>query len=61
MKLYNSVGPNRHVVRMYAAECGVALELEAVDLMAGANRQTPYLALNPAGQMPCLEMNNGEI
>jgi glutathione S-transferase len=46
---------------MYAAECGVALELEAVDLMAGANRQAPYLELNPAGQMPCLEMSNGEI
>ena len=61
MKLYNSVGPNPHVVRMYAAECGVALELEAVDLMAGANRQAPYLALNPSGQMPCLEMSNGEI
>ena len=61
MKLYNSVGPNPHVVRMYAAECGVALELEAVDLMAGANRQAPYLELNPAGQMPCLEMSNGEI
>ena len=37
MKLYNSVGPNPHVVRMYAAECGVALELEEVDLMGGAN------------------------
>ena len=35
MKLYNSVGPNPHVVRMYAAECGVELDLEAVDLMAG--------------------------
>ena len=45
MKLYNSVGPNPHVVRMYAAECGVALELEAVDLMAGANRQAPYLSI----------------
>ena len=39
MKLYNSVGPNPHVVRMYAAECGLTLELEAIDLMAGANRQ----------------------
>ena len=29
MKLYNSVGPNPHVVRMYAAECGVELDLEA--------------------------------
>ena len=43
MKLYNSVGPNPHVVRMFAAEVGVALELEEVDLMGGANRQSDYL------------------
>ena len=61
MKLYNSMGPNPHVVRMYAAECGVDLELEAVDLMGGANRQSEYLALNPSGQLPCLVMANGEI
>ena len=39
MKLINSVGPNPHVVRMFAAEKGVTLDLEEVDLMAGANRQ----------------------
>ena len=61
MKLYNSVGPNPHVVRMYAAECGVALELEEVDLMGGANRQADYLKLNPSGQLPCLETEGGDL
>ena len=61
MKLYNSVGPNPHVVRMYAAECGVALELEEVDLMGGANRQADYLKLNPSGQLPCLETEAGNL
>ena len=61
MKLYNSVGPNPHVVRMYAAECGVALELEEVDLMGGANRQEDYLKLNPSGQLPCLETEAGNL
>ena len=61
MKLYNSVGPNPHVVRMYAAECGVALELEEVDLMGGANRQEEYLKVNPAGQLPCLETEAGNL
>ncbi len=59
MKLYNSVGPNPHVVRMFAAEVGVALELEEVDLMGGANRQSDYLKVNPAGQLPCLEAKDG--
>ena len=61
MKLYNSVGPNPHVVRMYAAECGVVLELEEVDLMGGANRQADYLKLNPSGQLPCLETEGGDL
>ena len=61
MKLYNSVGPNPHVVRMYAAECGIALELEEVDLMGGANRQADYLKLNPSGQLPCLETEAGNL
>lgn len=61
MKLYNSMGPNPHVVRMFAAECGVGLELEEVDLMGGANRQSDYLSINPAGQLPCLVMTNGDM
>ncbi len=59
MKLYNSVGPNPHVVRMFAAEVGVELELEEVDLMAGVNRQADFLQVNPAGQLPCLELDDG--
>lgn len=61
MKLYNSMGPNPHIVRMYAAEVGVELDLEEVDLMAGANRQEPYLSINPAGQLPCLQAADGTI
>ena len=59
MKLYDSMGPNPHVVRMYAAELGVELEREKVDLMKAENRQEPYLAKNPAGQLPCLELDDG--
>ena len=61
MKLYNSIGPNPHVVRMFAAEVGVELNLEEVDLMGGANRQEGYLKINPAGQLPCLVDRNGDI
>ena len=59
MKLYNSVGPNPHVVRMFAAEVGVELPLDDIDIMAGANRQDDYLKLNPSGQLPCLELDDG--
>jgi glutathione S-transferase len=59
MKFYTSVGPNPAVVAMFLAEKGVELPTEKVDLMAGENRQPPHLARNPAGQMPCLELDDG--
>lgn len=59
MKLINSVGPNPHVVRMFAAERGVDLPTEDIDIMTGANRQDDYLSKNPSGQAPCLELDDG--
>jgi glutathione S-transferase len=60
MKFYNSIGPNPQVVRTFAAERGIELDMEEVDLMAAENRREPYLSKNPAGQSPCLELDNGE-
>jgi len=59
MKFYTSVGPNPAVVAMFLAEKGVKLEEVKVDLMGGENRQDPYKAKNPAGQLPCLELDDG--
>lgn len=61
MKFYNSVGPNPKVVRMYMAELGIEMEQQEVDLMAGENRQAPYMALNPTGTMPALELDDGTV
>ncbi len=61
MKFHNSLGPNPHVVRMFAAERGVDLNKVEVDIMAGENRQDAYLAKNPAGQLPCLELDDGTV
>jgi glutathione S-transferase len=59
VKLYSSIGPNPRAVRMFLAEKGVEIPLEAVDLMGGENRRAPYTAKNPAGQLPCLELDDG--
>ncbi len=59
MKLYNSIGPNPQVVRMFLAELGQELEVIEVDLMAGENRQEDHLKRNPSGQMPALELDDG--
>ena len=61
MKFYNSIGPNPRVVRMFMAERGIEVPRAEVDLRAGENRQQPYLAKNPAGQMPCLELDDGTV
>ena len=59
MKLINSVGPNPQVVRMFAAERGIDLSMENIDILKGENRQGPYLGKNPSGQAPCLELDDG--
>ncbi len=61
MKFYNSIGPNPHVVKMFMAEKGLTLPREEINLMAGENRQPPYVAKNPTGQMPALELDDGVV
>ena len=61
MLLYDSVGPNPRVVRMFAAERGIELPKTKVDLRGGENRQAPYMAKNPSGQLPCLELDDGSV
>ena len=61
MKLYNSIGPNPQVVRTFMAERGVTLDMEEIDIQAGANRQADFLKVNPAGQLPALVMTDGTI
>lgn len=61
MLFYDSIGPNPRVVRMFMAERGIDLPRTTIDLRAGENRQPPYLAKNPSGQMPCLELDDGSV
>ena len=61
MKLYNSIGPNPHVVRMFIAELGLDIETIDMDLMAGENRQEEHLKRNPSGQSPTLELEDGSF
>ncbi|PKQ05277.1 MAG: glutathione S-transferase [Alphaproteobacteria bacterium HGW-Alphaproteobacteria-11] len=61
MKFYNSIGPNPRVVKMFMQEKGIDLPFVEVDLMAGENRKEPYLAKNPSGQSPALELDDGTV
>lgn len=61
MKLYNSIGPNPRLVRMFMAEKGIEMDFEEIDLMGGDNRRPPYTDKNPAGEMPALELDDGRV
>ncbi len=59
MKLYDSVGPNPRVVRMFMAEKGIDMPKQTVDLRKGENREAEHLKRNSHGQMPALELDDG--
>jgi glutathione S-transferase len=59
VKFINSVGPNPQVVSTFAAEKGIKLDMETIDIIKGENRQAEYLKKNPAGGSPCLQLDNG--
>jgi len=60
MKLHVSIGPNPRMVKMFLAEKGMQVPFVTVDLMGGENRRAPYnVAVNPAGQTPSLELDDG--
>jgi glutathione S-transferase len=61
MKFYNSIGPNPRMVRMFMAEKGFEVPKVEVDLLGGENRREPYLKVNPAGQCPALELDDGTV
>ena len=62
MKLYNSLGPNPHVVRMFAAEKGIVLPLQPVDVMNVEHRRPPYGdRVNTMMQTPALETDDGTV
>jgi len=61
MRLYLSVGPNPRVVRLALAEKGMQLDTQVVDIIKGENRQAAYQKINPAGQTPALELDDGTV
>lgn len=56
MKLYDMErSGNAYRVRLMLALLGLPVELTAIDLAAGENREPWFLALNPRGQVPVLD------
>ncbi len=62
MKLYDStLAPNPRRVRVFLAEKGITVPTVQVDIAKAENRQPPYLAKNPMGGVPILELDDGTV
>jgi len=62
VKLYESTfAPNPRRVRIFLAEKAVEVPIEAVDIAAAENRAPEFLAKNPLGGVPVLELDDGSF
>jgi glutathione S-transferase len=60
LKLYTYAhAPNPRRVRIFAAEKGIALSLEEIDILAGQSRTPEFLGKNSSGAVPVLELDDG--
>jgi len=59
MLLYDAARPNPRAVRIFLLEKAIALPMQGVDVDGGENRLPEFIARNPAGQVPVLELDDG--
>ena len=60
MKLYDcQMAPNPRRVRVFLAEKGVDIPKTEVSIIDGENLKPEYLAVNPRGLLPTLELDDG--
>ena len=59
MKLHEAPSPNARRVHIAMAEKGIEIERVVVDIRGGENISPEYLAKNPGGRVPLLELDDG--
>jgi glutathione S-transferase len=62
MKIHDfPFAPNPRKVRTYLGEKGLEMEFETVNLIQGDQRSERFLAMNPMGNTPVLELDDGSF
>ncbi len=62
MKLYDfPFAPNPRKLRVYLAEKGIEVPLVQVNIVKGEQRTPEFLAKNPLGKLPVLELDDGTL
>lgn len=63
MIFFNSPNPapNPRRVRIFAAEKGIDLPTQEISLLKREHKSPEYLAINPLGQTPALQLGDGQV
>lgn len=62
MKLYDMhVAPSPRRVRIFLAEKGIEVPRVEIDINAGENLKAEFLAVNPRGVLPTLQLEDGTV
>jgi glutathione S-transferase len=62
MKLYDMrVAPNPRRVRVFLAEKGIEVPTVEINIRAGENLTPEFLAINPRGVLPTLQLEDGTV
>ncbi len=63
MLFYNTgnPAPNPRRVRIFAAEKGIELPTQQVEIFKREHKTPEYLAINPMGQTPTLQLDDGSV
>lgn len=62
MKLYDMrVAPNPRRVRIFLAEKGIEVPRVEINIRAGENLEPGFLAVNPRGVLPTLQLEDGTV
>lgn len=62
MKIYTAPnGPNPAALRAIVKIKDIDIEQHEIDMNAGENRGDAFLKINPAGQLPCLQLDDGTV
>jgi glutathione S-transferase len=61
VRLFDSFGLLPRMVRFFLLEKGLDIPRFEIDMLLGENREEDYLKLNPSGQTPALELDDGTV
>lgn len=53
--------PNPRRVRIFLAEKGLKVPTQLLSITAGEHKKPEFLAVNPLGQIPALQLDDGEV